>query len=333
MKSAGWVAVTGVGVVTPGGDDPLTARSDDPAPGSWFDASSRLGRRGYRYLPPAAQYLLAAARRAVPEAGFADVPAARRAVAVGSNNGAAALLAGMDQTLVEQDADHLSPATAPFFAVNVLASRLCAEHDLKGFSLTLTSPLVAGLEGVEIGGRALTVGRADVVLAAATEERLSEDAPRADQSDQGAVVLVLQQVAAGAAAPPGTLGGCRVRTAFVPPGLVQEPVGARQAGRTITSLVRAVTGSERPDLAVHLVTDESAVAEAVVAAVGRDSVSSVQRSGVGCVAPMLRLARELCDRSRGDRDAGSLLLTADEGGNLAAAYVRPGPGAFHELRE
>ena len=84
---------------------------------------------------------------------------------------------------------------------------------------------------------------------------------------------------------------------------------------------------------MHLVGDGSAVAGAVVTAVGRDSVSSVQPSGAGCVAPMLRLARQLCDRPRGDGDGRSLLLAADEGGNLAAAYVRPGPDAFHELRE
>ncbi|MBM0232564.1 hypothetical protein JNW91_12250 [Micromonospora sp. STR1_7] len=324
MNSAGWVAVTGVGVVTPGGDDPSTARPGDPAPSSWFDTSSRLGRRGYRYLPPAAQYLLAAARRAVEDVvGLADVPAARRAAAVGSNNGAATLLAGMDHTLIEQDVEQLSPATAPFFAVNVLASRLCAEHGLKGFSLTLTSPLVAGLEAVEVGGRALAAGRADMVLAAATEDRLSDDAPRVGQSEQGAVVLVLRQVAAGRAAPPGTVGGCRVRTAFVPPGLVHDPAGARQVGRRITALIRAVTGTERPDLPVHLVTDESAVAGAVMTALGPDSVSSVQPSGAGCVTPLLRLARELCDPPRDDGDGRSLLVAADEGGNLAAAYVRP----------
>ncbi|NED00989.1 hypothetical protein G3I55_04845, partial [Streptomyces sp. SID6648] len=53
--------VTGVGTVAA----PAGTALDEP----WFDYRARLGPRGYKYLPDACQYLLAAAKDALTRSG------------------------------------------------------------------------------------------------------------------------------------------------------------------------------------------------------------------------------------------------------------------------
>ncbi|WP_282961702.1 beta-ketoacyl synthase N-terminal-like domain-containing protein, partial [Streptomyces sparsogenes] len=123
-----------------------------------FDFRTALGPRGYKYLPPASQFFLAAAKRALADAGPRSLEAVdpeRRAAAVGTNSAAASLHDAMDRTVIETGAAELSPATAPYFSINLFGSRLATEHHLKGFNLTFTSPRVAGLEALQNGGRAL----------------------------------------------------------------------------------------------------------------------------------------------------------------------------------
>ncbi|CAM5265221.1 hypothetical protein SCALM49S_01153 [Streptomyces californicus] len=68
----GDLVVSGIGVVTPWSDTPAdaaVATGRPSEPGDWFDHRERLGRRGYKYLPTATQYFLAAARSALADAG------------------------------------------------------------------------------------------------------------------------------------------------------------------------------------------------------------------------------------------------------------------------
>ncbi|NUS86148.1 MAG: 3-oxoacyl-ACP synthase, partial [Streptomyces sp.] len=171
--------VTGVGTVRPEG----------------FDFKTALGPRGYKYLPTASQYFLAAAKRALADAGPGTLEATRaerRGAAVGTNSAAASLHDAMDRTVMETGAADLSPATAPYFSINLFGSRLATEHELKGFNLTFASPRVAGLEALETGRRALAAGRARWLLAGATEQVLAEGEPGAETSEAGAVALVLE---------------------------------------------------------------------------------------------------------------------------------------------
>ncbi|MDW6062477.1 hypothetical protein SAZ11_36190 [Streptomyces sp. FXJ1.4098] len=120
--------VSGVGTVRPEG----------------FDFKTALGRRGYKYLPTASQYFLAAAKRALADIGQDDplvaVDAERRAAAVGTNSAAASLHDAMDRTVMETGAAELSPVLAPYFSINLFGSRLAMEHELKGFNVTFVSP-------------------------------------------------------------------------------------------------------------------------------------------------------------------------------------------------
>jgi 3-oxoacyl-[acyl-carrier-protein] synthase II len=59
---------------------------------------------------------------------------------------------------------------APNFSINLVASPLSERHGLRAFNVTLTSPVVAGLEAILLGVRAIRTGRADLVVAGATED-------------------------------------------------------------------------------------------------------------------------------------------------------------------
>ncbi|MEO3743383.1 beta-ketoacyl synthase N-terminal-like domain-containing protein [Plantactinospora sp. B5E13] len=310
------VVVTGIGVVAPG-------RPGEP----WFDPRAELGGRGYRYAPAATRYLLAATRRAIVDGGRLDrLPPERRGAAVATNGGLEPLFAEMDRTVTGADATELSPALAPYFAINVLGTRLVAEHQLKGFHLTLTSPRVAGFEAVEAGWRALAVGRCDTLLVGVTE----------DGAEQGAVALVLER--AGAAAGPGH-GRLRAATLFVPPSAVSDRVrltaaldrafdrlAPRPAPATPGNLTTAGTPATLAS-PVELFGDGSPVADAVGAAVAElTGVNPVPRPvGAGCLAPMLRTARLFAGPPGEHR-----LVVATAEGNVAVVRVSVAAPAIRE---
>ncbi|MEK8171053.1 hypothetical protein NKH77_20450 [Streptomyces sp. M19] len=132
------LVVTGVGLVEPEG----------------FDYRSALGRRGYKYLPDATRFFLAAAKRALEQAGSDGLAAVARSGGPPpwAPTAAAALHAEMDRTVVAAGADELSPVLAPYFSINLFGSRLASEHGLKGFNLTLTSPGSPGSKRWRPGG-------------------------------------------------------------------------------------------------------------------------------------------------------------------------------------
>ncbi|MFB4287731.1 beta-ketoacyl synthase N-terminal-like domain-containing protein [Nonomuraea sp. ATR24] len=260
------------------------------------DVSQELGRRGYKYLLPASRYLLAATRRAVAGGGRLDhAPAERRGVAVGSNT---AVREYFSQAMTATGQEDLSPAMAPYFAINALAARVTGEHELKAFSLTCTSPHVAGFEAIELGGRALAAGRADVMVVAAME-------------GTGAVALVVEP---GAAHLPRVLA----RTAFAPPDLVASDQGRRR----LLADAEAVIERVRPTR-VHAVVDGSPVAEAVIRAVaiaGDGVVPLVSEPAAGgCLGPMTLLS----DLLRTARE-NTLVITATAEGHYAFGAFLPG---------
>ncbi|MES4908109.1 MULTISPECIES: beta-ketoacyl synthase N-terminal-like domain-containing protein [unclassified Streptomyces] len=308
--------VSGVGTVRPEG----------------FDFKAALGRRGYKYLPTASQYFLAAAKRALADIGQDDtleaVHAERRAAAVGTNSAAASLHDAMDRTVMETGAADLSPVTAPYFSINLFGSRLAMEHELKGFNVTFVSPRIAGLEAIETGQRGLAAGRAGWLLAGATEQVLAEDEPGADTSEAGAVALVLEPAAAVAARGGRAYGRVAVRSFFLPPALAAAAQGAERARALIDGALEALGHVAAPGhvadgpLPVTAVLDGSPVGEAFAAALGERA--EYVPAGAGCLEPVARVAAALADGAGPAR----LVLTAAAEGNAAVCLVTPGgPGA------
>ncbi|WP_049563489.1 beta-ketoacyl synthase N-terminal-like domain-containing protein [Nonomuraea sp. SBT364] len=273
------IAVTGVGEV-----------------GAPLDVTRELGERGYKYLLPASRHLLAATRRAVAGGGRLDrVPADRRGVAVGSST---AVREYFTQAMTATRQEDLSPARAPYFAINALTTRVSSEHQLKAFSLTCTSPGVAGFEAIELGARALATGRADVMVVAAMEET-------------GAVAMIIEP---GGTHQPRLLA----RTAFAPPDLVTSDRGRRRLLADAADIVQHARPRQ-----VHAVVDDSPVAEAVVRAVttAGDGVAPVVTApgAGGCLSPMTLLSHLL----RTARE-NTLVITATAEGHYAFGAFLPG---------
>ncbi|MFJ3090887.1 beta-ketoacyl synthase N-terminal-like domain-containing protein [Streptomyces sp. NPDC086838] len=308
MSATQW-AVTGVGAVAP------EAGAED---GAWFDHRVRLGPRGYKYLPAAAQYLLAAARGALDDGGRCEaVPPERRGAALALNGGFAELFDAMDrQVAVEGGAAGLSPATAPYFAVSLLGSRLTAELALKAFALTLATPRVAALEAVEAGGRALAAGRCDTLVVGAAEHRLPGSP--AGRGEQGAIAMTLEPRAAAEARGARVRGTVAARSLFVPPGR-ELPDGL------VPGAVRRLLPDLDTAVEVHHVTDGSPFASAVGAEVDRaaGTTGRVTPAGSGCLTGAQALAGMLTGPP-GTR----LLLTATGEGHAALALVRTAPGPY-----
>ncbi|MFE1935881.1 beta-ketoacyl synthase N-terminal-like domain-containing protein [Streptomyces sp. NPDC059474] len=315
-----------------------------------FDFRTALGRHGYKYLPAASQYFLAAAKGALAQAGpdaLEAVGPEERGAAVGTNSAALALHHAMDRTVTATGAGDLSPVTAPYFSINLFGSRLATEHDLKGFNLTFTSPRVAGLEALQNGQRAIATGRARWLLAGATEEALPEGEPGADTSEAGAVALVLEPEAAARSRGAAALGRVGVRAFFLPPRVAASAEGAERAAVLLRDALDAL--GHRPDqpLAVTAVLDGSPVGEAVAAALeeqvlegqvldvqvldeqapgGRTAVGKPERvpAGAGALEPVARVAAAL------GAPAGHLhaVVTSAAEGNIAVCLVTPsGAGA------
>lgn len=289
----GDVAITGVGVL----------RDVDGS----FDPKVELGFRGAKYLPAACQYLLAAAARALADAGgcLDAVDEERRGVAMGTNGAASALHHDMDRTVITTRAEDLSPLLAPFFSINLFGSRLAVQHGMKGFNLTITTPRVAGLEAIEIGARSLRLGRSSLLLAGATEAPPDPAEPGTGSPEAGAVALVCEPPEAAAARGARVYGRCRVRTCFVPP---------RRAGDAAEALGGLIEGPA-PVLAVL---DDSPVSAAVAEALRCAGPVERVPAGSGCLEPALRLA-ELLTRDEPARER--LLAVATGHGNVALARL------------
>jgi len=307
--------VTGIGVVSPRGFDASAASKPRQTPDhDWFDYRTHLGRRGYKYLPSAAQYFLAATNRALDEHGaFVELPAALRGAVIGTNSATDSLHADMDQTILAVGANGLSPATAPYFSVNLFGSRTAMEHSLQGFNLTLTSPRVAGLEALQVGLRSLRAGRASWLLAGVAEEEPGDS--RSDTAEQGAVALTLESAGRVRARGGEELGRLEVRTFFLPPSVAATDVGRQRLDRLLALTRRSGADGRFPE--VRAVVDDSEVSEAVVRSLGAD----LRRfpAGSGALEPMLQVSEAL--RSRGE--AITVIVTAAAQGNVAVARISP----------
>ncbi|MFD6227334.1 beta-ketoacyl synthase N-terminal-like domain-containing protein [Streptomyces sp. NPDC060232] len=288
---------------------------------AWFDHRARLGR-GYKYLPPACQYLLAAARTALEDSGReadphapATAPELRGAV-VGTNSAVAALHAAIDETVRREGASALSPMSVPYFAVNLVAGRLSTEHLLKGFNLTVTSPRVAGVEALHLAALELAAGRAAVTLAGAAE---APDPRAGDAEPEAGAALFVLRPGGG----PVPAGGAVLRTVlrFVPPPALAAAEGRRRARDSVRQALDALrAGGPAPD-EVELLADPSPVGDAVADALrswcaDRAPVST-RWSGAraGALAPVVRLAARPLPAPAGCR----LVVTASRAGNVALA--------------
>jgi len=332
------VVLTGAGLVCPAatGTAELLAADPDAGPdpmhngaGGWFDPVPHLGARGWKYLSPATRYLLAAGVLAIADAALdpAALPAESMGVVVGTNLAANPVVERLDRTVIAEGAAMLSPAEAPNFSVNIPAGHVSMRHGMRAFNVSLTNPVVAGVESVLMLAASIRRGRAAVGIAGATEER-----PEDGWASEGACCFVVEgadhadrRAAPGRAAPgrAAIVGGfCR----FVPDGS-GPAVWERAVGRPLRELLaRATDGAALPYAGPggcggfgRRVDDHC---RDVSAAAGVDLEARRYLGDDGrylTASPLLQLAGLLAEHGRG------LVVATAPHGHVAALLIDPVP--------
>jgi 3-oxoacyl-[acyl-carrier-protein] synthase II len=192
------VAVTGIGVVTPGGIgvrafwDSLFA---DPQPGAVrrieeFDPSRWLDFRTAKRLDRVAQLGVAAAHEALTDAGLLADPDAppssaegvallpdldpeRIGVSIGTGIGGVTTLETQIGILAQRGERYVSPFTVPMTMPNAPAAELSLRYRTQGSTQMTTTACASGTDAIAGGARMVADGRADLVIAGGADCSLS----------------------------------------------------------------------------------------------------------------------------------------------------------------
>ncbi|MFI9629397.1 beta-ketoacyl-[acyl-carrier-protein] synthase family protein [Streptomyces sp. NPDC052042] len=190
MTREGRALVTGVGAMTPLGDDApslwaglldgtsgvrrLTEEwaTDLPvhvAAGLTVDPASLLPRTEARKLDRGEQIALLTAREAWRDAGAPQVEPERLAVVVGTGTGGVLTTLGQDDVFERAGARRLSPFAVPMLMPNGPAAWVSMDLGAKGGARTVVSACASGAEALALGQDLIRSGRADVVVAGGVE--------------------------------------------------------------------------------------------------------------------------------------------------------------------
>ncbi|WNE97305.1 beta-ketoacyl synthase N-terminal-like domain-containing protein [Streptomyces luomodiensis] len=206
-------AVTGVGVVLPGLNEPGGLRHGPVAGADPVDPAALIGKKGLRFKDRATQLGLCMAAAALTDAGLLGprgllVPGDRVGVVVSSNLGNADTVCRAVATIAEENTGALSPMDTPNASSNIIASEIAIRFGLRGPNLTVCNGVTSGLDALRWARLTLRSGRADHMVVAGVEP--DNDVTRrltgARMVDGGAAVVVSRTDAAGAAAPRVLLG-------------------------------------------------------------------------------------------------------------------------------
>ncbi len=191
------VVVTGLGVVSPVGNDVATAWSSlvsgtsGIAPVSRFDASAFSCRfagevKGFdieQYLPAKEarhmdtfiHYGLAAGLQAWKDCGLevTEANAERLGVVVGSGIGGLPMIESTHAELAARGPRRISPFFVPASIINMISGHLSIRLGLKGPSLAVVTACTTGLHCIGEAGRMIEYGDADVMLAGGAESTVS----------------------------------------------------------------------------------------------------------------------------------------------------------------
>ncbi len=185
------VAVTGIGLVTPGGLDTAatwrtvcaasgTTAAVDPALGDvpvpltccvpHFDARALLGREVWR-MDRFAQLALAAAHQAVADARLdpATWDGARVGVVVGVGTESRDAAFAASRKLLMHDYATISPLTVSRITTNAAAAEICMALGARGPSMAVTTACSSGATALGVARDLLAAGRCDIALAGGAE--------------------------------------------------------------------------------------------------------------------------------------------------------------------
>jgi len=191
------VVVTGIGVITPIGNDkrtfweslvsgrggvgPITrmqtddyptkiaAEVKDFAPETWLD------RKELRHIDLFAQFALIAAIQAVEDSGidFSQTDRDRAGVIVGSGIGGMYAFEDQVRTVIERGPRRISPFFIPMMISDIAAGHISIRYDLRGPNYATTSACATSGHAIGLAMKSIRWGDADVIVTGGGEAPIS----------------------------------------------------------------------------------------------------------------------------------------------------------------
>lgn len=189
------VAITGMGVKTPAGQDlsgfwtgliggrsvaaPITGLDVSELPVriacqvQGFDPARYLDAKEARRVDRVAQLGFAAAADALEDAGTMTVDPARCAVVAGTGIGGLGTQEAQERVFFQRGASRVSPFLVPMMMPNATAALISMQLGWTGSNTCIATACAAGAHAVGEGARLIRDGSADVVLAGGSEAPIS----------------------------------------------------------------------------------------------------------------------------------------------------------------
>lgn len=187
------VVVTGLGIVSPVGNDVATAWSNLTAGKSGVGRITRFDASSFRtqiagevkdfdvaaYMPPKEarrmdvfiHYGIAASVQAIKDSGIEITDANRERIGcvVGSGIGGLPMIEENHTELMNRGARRISPFLIPGSIINMISGNLSIMYGLKGPNLAIVTACTTGLHSIGEAGRLIEYGDADVMVAGGAE--------------------------------------------------------------------------------------------------------------------------------------------------------------------
>lgn len=194
------VVVTGIGLISPLGDEPaalheaLLAGRSGLVPIELFDASllstaiggevrpfepeRYLGERNLRPLDRTARLLISAAARALSDSGWTEEARGLRelSLVVGTTYGSMHTIGEFDRRGLKLGPNFVSPFDFANSVINAAAGQAAIWHKLTGVNSTLSGGEASGLQAIAYAADLIRSGQTDVALAGGAEELCFESA-------------------------------------------------------------------------------------------------------------------------------------------------------------
>ncbi len=193
------VVVTGLGLLTPVGNDPessweaLLAGRSGGGPITHFEATPDfdvrfacevkgfepelyLERKEARRTDRFAQFAIAASEQAIRASGLLETPGLDRdrvGVLIGSGIGGIATFEEQARIMVERGPKRISPFFVPMFIPDIAAGQVSMRHGFRGPNYATVSACASSAHAVGASLRALQRGEADVMIAGGTEATIT----------------------------------------------------------------------------------------------------------------------------------------------------------------
>ncbi|OLS39246.1 beta-ketoacyl-ACP synthase II [Bacillus sp. MRMR6] len=193
------IVVTGIGAVTPLGNDALTTWNNIKngisgiAPGTIYDVDKVdvkiaaevkdfapeefMDKKEARRMGRYSQFAVAASKMAVKDAGLqigVDINPERVGVWIGSGIGGLAEFEEQHRKFIEKGQRRVNPFTIPMFIPDMAAGQVSIELGAKGMNSCTVTACASGANSIGDAFRVIQKGDADIMIAGGTEATITE---------------------------------------------------------------------------------------------------------------------------------------------------------------